>query len=63
MHTHLSWQITEGGLADKMQLLHDAGYRGCWGVEHHTGRHEYTEVAIQIGRVRDVLERWRLGGQ
>jgi len=62
MHTHLAWQITEGPLADKMALLRGAGYRGAWGVEHHTGEHEYAEVAVQVARVRDVLERWRSTG-
>lgn len=61
MHTHISWEITEGPLPAKMKLLADAGYTGCWGVEHHTGQHEYAEVAIQLGRVRSVLERWRSG--
>ncbi len=61
MHTHLAWQVTEGPLAAKMAVLRDAGYRGYWGVEHHTGRNEYTEVGVQIARVRDVLDRWRLG--
>ena len=60
MHTHISWQITEGCLTDSMTMLRDAGYTGCWGAEHHTGENEYTEVAVQIARVRDVLERWRL---
>ena len=63
MHTHLSWEITEGPLADKMSLLRGAGYRGYWGVEHHTGANEHTEVAIQLARVRDVLDRWRLAGR
>ncbi len=62
MHTHLAWQITEGPLADKMTLLRGAGYRGVWGVEHHTGENEYTEVATQVARVRDVLDRWRIAG-
>jgi sugar phosphate isomerase/epimerase len=63
MHTHLSWEITEGHLAESMALLRDAGYQGYWGVEHHTGENEYTEVAIQLARVQDVLDRWRLDGK
>ena len=63
MHTHLSWDITEGSLAESMALLRDAGYQGYWGVEHHTGKNEYTEVAIQLARVQDVLDRWRLEGK
>ena len=58
MHTHMSWQITEGALEDSMAMLREAGYSGYWGVEHHTGANEYTEVAIQLARVRDVLARW-----
>jgi sugar phosphate isomerase/epimerase len=59
-HTHLPWDITEGDLAGKLALLRDAGYDGYYSVEHHTGENEYTEVAVQIARVRDVLDRWRL---
>jgi hypothetical protein len=44
-------------------MLRDAGYAGCRGGEHNTGKNEYTEVAIQLARVRDVLERWRLEEQ
>lgn len=62
MHTHFSWQITEGPLAESMTLLRDTGYDGCWSVEHHTGENEYTEVAIQVAKVRDVLDRWRTEG-
>jgi sugar phosphate isomerase/epimerase len=58
MHTHISWEITEGDLQGRMALLRDAGYTGCWSVEHHSGRHEYTEVAVQLAKVRDVLSRW-----
>jgi sugar phosphate isomerase/epimerase len=60
MHTHIMWSISEGPLVEKMDLLRAAGYDGCWGVEHHTGENEYTEVAIQVAKVRDVLDRWRL---
>lgn len=58
MHTHISWEITEGDLAGSLGVLRAAGYRGCWSVEHHSGEHEYTEVAIQLAKVRDVLGRW-----
>lgn len=59
MHTHLAWQITEGPLEASMGMLRDAGYQGYWGIEHHTGRNEYAEVAVQVARVRAVLDRWR----
>lgn len=59
MHTHISWQIAEGPLVDCMTTLRDAGYDGYWGVEHHTPEHEYAEVAVQLAKVRAVLDRWR----
>jgi sugar phosphate isomerase/epimerase len=62
MHTHISWGITEGPLEAKMALLRDAGYDGYWGIEYHSAEHEYSQVAVQVARVRDVLERWRQGG-
>ncbi|CAN5417408.1 hypothetical protein BH10CHL1_BH10CHL1_41360 [soil metagenome] len=58
MHTHFSWEITEGHLEASMQLLRDTGYKGAWSVEHHTGEHEYSEVAIQLAKVQDRLGRW-----
>jgi sugar phosphate isomerase/epimerase len=60
-HTHIAWNITEGPLTQKLTTLRDAGYEGYYSVEHHTGRNEYAEVAVQIAKVRDVLERWRVG--
>ncbi len=63
IHTHFAWNITETCLAEKMALLRDAGYEGYYSVEHHTGQNEYTEVAIQVAKVRDVLDRWRLEGR
>jgi len=60
MHTHFSWQITEGNLTECMTLLRDLDYDGYYGVEHHTGKNEYTEVAVQVAKVRDVLDRWRI---
>jgi sugar phosphate isomerase/epimerase len=61
MHTHLAWQITDGPLEASMGMLRDAGYQGYWGIEHHTGRDEYAEVAVQVARVRAVLGRWGAG--
>jgi len=36
--------------------------QGYWCVEHHSGKNEYPEVGIQVAKVRDVLERWRIRG-
>jgi len=58
MHTHIAWHVAEGPLQAKMEVLRQAGYQGAYSVEHHTGQNEYTEVALQLGRVRDVLSRW-----
>ncbi len=55
MHTHFSWAITEGPLMECVSLLRDLNYKGSWSVEHHTGLNEYTEVAIQVAKIRDVL--------
>lgn len=60
-HTHFPWNITEGPLEVKMKNLRDAGYQGSYSVEHHTGKNEYAEVAIQLDRVRAVFDRWRTG--
>ncbi len=58
-HTHVDWRITTTCLEEKMKILQDAGYQGYWGVEHHSGKNEYGEVAIQVAMVRGVLDRWR----
>jgi len=60
MHTHISWNITEGPLEETMRMLRDADYEGYWSIEHHTGQNEYGEVAVQLDKVRAVLDRWRL---
>lgn len=58
MHTHISWEITEGCLQESLSMLSAAGYQGYWGIEHHTGKNEYSEVAIQVARVVDAVCRW-----
>lgn len=57
VHTHVDAEITRTRLAEKIQLLLDAGYTGCWGVEHHSARNEYAEIAVQIATVRRALSR------
>ena len=61
-HTHIPWNITEGPLVERMNNLRNAGYQGYYSVEHHSGKQEYTEVGIQLAKVRAVLESWRTGG-
>ena len=57
VHTHVDARVTHTCLAEKMQLLLDAGYTGCWGVEHHSKQNEYAEIAVQLAMVRRVLAR------
>ncbi len=56
-HTHVDANVTRTCLEAKMKLLLDAGYTGCWGVEHHSTQNEYVEVAYQIAAVRRSLSR------
>jgi len=58
MHTHISWDISENCLAESLTKLRDSGYTGYYGIEHHTGTNEYSEVAIQVAKVRDLGGRW-----
>jgi sugar phosphate isomerase/epimerase len=57
MHTHVDARITRTVLAERMQILQEAGYSGYWGVEHHSAQNEYAEVAYQLAEVRRVLAR------
>ena len=56
-HTHIPWNITEGPLEEKLKTLWDAGYQGYYSIEHHTAKNEYSEVAVQLAKVRNVLDR------
>jgi sugar phosphate isomerase/epimerase len=58
MHSHISMEIVKGDAEKNLAVLKDAGYDGYWSVEHHSGKNEYGEVAIQVAAVRDVLLRW-----
>jgi len=60
-HTHIPWNITEGPLVEKMTNLRDGGYDGYYSVEHHSGKNEYAGVAVQLAKVRAVLQSWRAG--
>jgi sugar phosphate isomerase/epimerase len=60
MHTHVDARVTRTRLEPAMRLLLDAGYKGYWGVEHHSGKNEYAEVACQLAEVRRVLSKMRL---
>jgi sugar phosphate isomerase/epimerase len=61
-HTHLDFGLTTGPrLEEKLANLWNAGYTGYYSIEHHSGKDEYPEVAIQLARVRSVLDRFRNG--
>ena len=61
MHTHVPYEWALGpDFEASMKMLADGGYQGCWSAEHHSGRDEYSQVAVQIACINEVLERWRL---
>jgi sugar phosphate isomerase/epimerase len=60
-HTHIPWNICEGPLMERLSNLWGAGYEGYYSVEHHSAEDEYSEVGIQIAKVRDVLQKLRAG--
>ena len=62
VHTHIDWDVCQGPLVEKMNNLRNAGYQGYYSVEHHSAKAEYAEVAIQLAKVRAVLQSWRTGG-
>ncbi len=54
MHTHLTQVTCETRLKTALRILIDANYAGCFGVEHHSAKNEYAEVAAQLGAVQRV---------
>ncbi len=45
MHTHITWETVNGinyekngNLEEKMTILRNANYNGCWGLEHNNGK-------------------------
>ncbi len=58
-HTHVDARITATRLEEHMGILREAGYAGYWGVEHHTAKNEYREVAWQLACVQRVLSQWQ----
>ena len=63
-HTHFPWDICEDSamLHQKMTLLRDAGYKGYYSAEHHSGQNEYNLTEVQISKIRAVLVNWNNGG-
>jgi len=61
MHTHVDAKVTAAGPEAKMRMLRDAGYDGYWGVEHHSAKNEYAEVAWQLAVVNRAETRLMRG--
>ncbi len=51
-HTHVDAQTTDTRLNQVIETLVDAGYKGFWGVEHHSGQEEYKHVERQLAKLR-----------
>jgi hypothetical protein len=56
MHTHIVTAMGEN-VAGPLEMLRDAGYEGCWGIETPSPR--YTEIGLWIAKVRDILASWK----
>ena len=52
MHTHIDAKTTFTRIDPALRILREARYAGCLGVEHHSARNEYAEVAAQLAFVR-----------
>ena len=63
-HTHIPWDVCEDSemLLNKMSILRDAGYKGYYSAEHHSGQNEYNLTEVQIAKIRAVLTNWNNGG-
>ncbi len=44
-HTHVDGRIVRTCLRERLALMRDGGYRGCWGMEQTTDANEYHEMA------------------
>ncbi|MBO1004003.1 sugar phosphate isomerase/epimerase family protein [Pseudogracilibacillus auburnensis] len=55
-HTHLAaWVIPD--CEEKLKLLQKVGYKGHLGIEHHSGKNEYSQVEWQLATARNT---WNL---
>ncbi len=61
MHTHVTPRTTDADLPGKMAYLRDKGYCGYWSSELVS--ESYAELAVQIAKVKYVLDRWRIEGK
>lgn len=51
VHSHVSHEYAHRADAC-LPPLRAAGYRGIWGLEHHTGQDEYRKVARQLAEIQ-----------
>lgn len=61
VHTHVDANTCHTRAEAALTILLDAGYTGCLGVEHHSGKNEFAEVEAQIGLVRRAISHIRTG--
>lgn len=61
IHTHVDQKTCYERIDSALAILADAGYRGALGVEHHSGKNEFSEVEVQIGLVWRALAHAREG--
>ena len=61
IHTHVDQRTCYERIDSALNILIDAGYQGCLGVEHHSGKNEFAEVEAQIGLVRRAISHIRSG--
>ncbi|GGF98116.1 sugar phosphate isomerase/epimerase family protein [Paenibacillus abyssi] len=53
-HTHFAaWVLPR--YEEKINHLIDAGYKGHFSVEHHSGKNEYVEAEWQLANIRRIL--------
>lgn len=60
-HTHVDQKTCYARIDSALAILIEAGYSGCLGVEHHTGKNELAEVEAQIGLVRRAISHAKTG--
>ena len=54
MHTHIPADSVTFA-KEYIRRLVNAGYKGAFSIEHHTGKHEYERVAWQLATVRELI--------
>jgi sugar phosphate isomerase/epimerase len=55
MHTHFPYDIVMNCLEESVLFLKEKNYQGSWSVEHHSGKNEYAETAVQLARLQATL--------